>query len=216
MKLNDFFDKIYCINLDRRPDRWKECELEFQKHNLSVERIPAIDGNPDNLSMKMKMPHQENKPGIIGCNLSHLKVFKKALQDGANTFLVLEDDIVFCDDLETQFEKCHKQLPDDWKMIYFGGSHRGEKNVKQITENVYQITHTFTTHCQGMKKEMLQHAIDTMSQLGQPADWFYADWQKVFKTYAFVPHLAWQRASYSDIEKAHVDYSTIIKNFKIH
>ena len=29
--LNDYFDKIYCINLDRRTDRWKETRVEFKK-----------------------------------------------------------------------------------------------------------------------------------------------------------------------------------------
>ena len=42
--LNLYFDKIYCINLDRRDDRWEECIVEFNKHNLIVERYKAFDG----------------------------------------------------------------------------------------------------------------------------------------------------------------------------
>ena len=30
----DFFDAIYCINLDERVDRWKHCLIEFEKLNL--------------------------------------------------------------------------------------------------------------------------------------------------------------------------------------
>ena len=28
--LNDYFDKIVCINLDRRPDRWEESQKNLK------------------------------------------------------------------------------------------------------------------------------------------------------------------------------------------
>ncbi len=31
MRLNDFFDEIYCINLEEREDRWLEVQKEFEK-----------------------------------------------------------------------------------------------------------------------------------------------------------------------------------------
>ncbi|MFZ9376809.1 MAG: glycosyltransferase family 25 protein, partial [Candidatus Fonsibacter ubiquis] len=42
--LNDYFEKIYCINLDKRPDRWESAKKEFLKHNINVERYSAVDG----------------------------------------------------------------------------------------------------------------------------------------------------------------------------
>ena len=45
MKITDYFDKTYCVNLDRRTDRWDECMSEFTKYKLdSIERFPAVDG----------------------------------------------------------------------------------------------------------------------------------------------------------------------------
>ena len=40
----DFFDAIYCINLDERTDRWKHCLIEFKKLGISdrVIRFSAI------------------------------------------------------------------------------------------------------------------------------------------------------------------------------
>ena len=32
-KITDFFDKTFCINLERRSDRWGECLSEFKKFN---------------------------------------------------------------------------------------------------------------------------------------------------------------------------------------
>ena len=40
----DFFDAIYCINLDERTDRWEHCLTEFEKLGISerVIRFSAI------------------------------------------------------------------------------------------------------------------------------------------------------------------------------
>ena len=43
--MNNLFDKIYCINLDKRKDKWEECKKEFEKFSIdSVCRISALDG----------------------------------------------------------------------------------------------------------------------------------------------------------------------------
>ena len=44
--VNKVFDKVYCINLDKRTDRWKEVSTFFRKYNIQVERFRAVDGNP--------------------------------------------------------------------------------------------------------------------------------------------------------------------------
>jgi hypothetical protein len=44
--LQNYFDKIYCINLDRRIDRWEHFLNQSKKINLdNFERVSAIDGN---------------------------------------------------------------------------------------------------------------------------------------------------------------------------
>ena len=40
-------DHVYCINLERRPDRRQEAEAEFMKHGLDVEFWNATDGKRD-------------------------------------------------------------------------------------------------------------------------------------------------------------------------
>ena len=55
MDLNTYFDKIICINLDRRKDRWDHSLKQFRKIGLNVKRYSAIDGNP------MEWNHVRNK-----------------------------------------------------------------------------------------------------------------------------------------------------------
>ena len=48
--INNYFNKIYCVNLDRRQERWKEASDEFKKFSLDVERFSAVDGSKLDLS----------------------------------------------------------------------------------------------------------------------------------------------------------------------
>lgn len=61
----DYFDAIYCINLDRRTDRWETVQREFDKVGIRerVVRFSAIE-TPEN--------------GAIGCLLSHRAIIQKA------------------------------------------------------------------------------------------------------------------------------------------
>ncbi|NTV83022.1 MAG: glycosyltransferase family 25 protein [Bacteroidales bacterium] len=42
--INAFFEKIYVMNLDRRPDRWDKICRIAKKYDLKVSRFPAVDG----------------------------------------------------------------------------------------------------------------------------------------------------------------------------
>lgn len=31
MDILKYFDKVYCVNMDKRPDRWEQAKKEFKK-----------------------------------------------------------------------------------------------------------------------------------------------------------------------------------------
>ena len=107
MKLNDYFDKIYCINLDRRTDRWEKCKIQFDKHGINVERFSALDGD------KLEYSNKRLLPGEIGIIRSNLELVKKAKENNYKNILIFEDDVEFADDLNEKFEKYIKQVPED-------------------------------------------------------------------------------------------------------
>ena len=80
------YDKIYCINLDKRTDRWTEFQrdvlegLELDKGKF--ERISAID------TCMLDFEYS----GAIGCSLSHLKIWKDMIDNGYDSVLIFEDD----------------------------------------------------------------------------------------------------------------------------
>ena len=94
------FDKIYVINLKRRPDR-KKAILEANPE-IDFTFIEAVDGkelNIDQLLSEGKINKSFFDPsgmvtmGVYACALSHKKAWDQALQDGVSNALFLEDDI---------------------------------------------------------------------------------------------------------------------------
>lgn len=197
--INEYFDNIYCVNLDRRPDRWEQVKSEIDKHGLIVERFSAVDGNPNNI---------EKEPGIldgeIGCTLSHYNIILDAKKRGFDKILVLEDDVVFVDDLNAKFEEFIKQLPEDWDMVYFGGNH--QLPITPVNNNIFKITKTWTTHAYAIKSNLFDVVAELHRQCKKQVDVYYAEIQPKYNCYVFKPHLAWQRDGFSDIRNSHMSY----------
>lgn len=197
--MNKHFDNIYCINLDRRPDRWSEVSEETSKHNLIVERVSAIDGNPNNIQTNNGV-----SDGDVGCTLTHCKILQDAIDKNYTKILVLEDDVVFSDDLNNLFDEYLGMVPDDWDMIYLGGNHINEPIY--INEHVYRVTHTYTTHAYAIKRKVFSEVLELQKNAKKQVDVYYSDLQKTLNCYVIKPHLAWQRDSFSDIQNRFMSY----------
>ncbi len=198
--LNDYFDKIYCINLDKREDRWNECVKIFEKEKINVERISGINGNPFNYKSNLS-------DGAIGCTLSHLKIIALAQLYNFKNILILEDDVEFIENINTEFNKFIVQVPKKWGLLYFGGNHNNEP-LKKISENVSLVTNTYTTHAYAVNTELFSELINTFSNFDDACDVSLTRIQKKYKnSYVFQPHLAWQRNSFSDVLNVEADYS---------
>jgi GR25 family glycosyltransferase involved in LPS biosynthesis len=206
--LNDYFDKIYCINLDERKDRMVESEKNFATHNLWVERVPGINGS----NMNIDFP-PEIKEGAVGCALSQLFTLKLAKQVKAKNFLLLEDDIEFDPELTSKFNKYYAEVPNDWDMLYLGGQHFHGMNLTQVTEHVYKCEYTLAAHSVAFNCTVYDRFINKLVDITKPCDVHYAQSHKEINAYVMIPHLTWQRNSYSNIEKFEVDY-TFLKDHR--
>ena len=97
--------RAYIVNLARSSDRRQYIEAELRKTGVQYEVITAVDGQ--NLDLNDEYLIDQNarqagwfRPGVAGCALSHLQVYRQVLADGARVALVLEDDVTLPADLE--------------------------------------------------------------------------------------------------------------------
>lgn len=130
MKLNEFFDHIYCVNLDRRTDRWDFVSNQFDRLGITVERISATDGNVCHFDQIPTVDHTKkrwfdltdtamtsNEAAIL---MTHVRILWDAAAKGYKNILIFEDDVVIRDDYEEEFDKAISELPEDWDLFYLG------------------------------------------------------------------------------------------------
>jgi GR25 family glycosyltransferase involved in LPS biosynthesis len=120
-------DKCSLINLKRRPDR---LERFYQSHpsikERQVEIVEAFDGSRLTLGPHLVRLFFNNnfgwKKGAIGCNLSHLALWKKLAEGHETSTLILEDDVKFkSESWITILERSMKDAPKDYDILYLGG-----------------------------------------------------------------------------------------------
>ncbi|XP_071948001.1 procollagen galactosyltransferase 2-like isoform X2 [Antedon mediterranea] len=128
-------DKIYMINLKRRPKRRQRMVRSLHELSLNYTIFNAVDGKllTDEKLKEMgidmmegyKDPFHERilTKGEIGCFLSHYNIWVDMIEKGYETVIVLEDDVRF----EAFFTMKLKKLLNEpqkldiaWELIYLG------------------------------------------------------------------------------------------------
>lgn len=209
MKITEFFNKTFCVNLERRSDRWDECLSEFDKYGITnVDRFIAVDGTT--------LPQKKSgfvTPSRLALVLTNVKILEEAIQENYDSILILEDDIEFTDEINN-ISEYFKFLPEDWDMLYFGGNHNQHTGVtppKIINEKVCKLHHTFSTHCVAINKKSFNTILERLKKYDNALDVIYSELQKSLNVYSFYPLIATQRVSFSDIENTMTDYKWLIK-----
>jgi GR25 family glycosyltransferase involved in LPS biosynthesis len=202
MNLKKYFDKIYCINLDRREDRWEESVKEFEKWGLldQVERYSAIDGTT------LENSYNINN-GELGILNTHLNIIEESLLKKYGNILIIEDDIEFTDNIKL-LDEYMSLIPNDWDMIYFGGNHNKHmgKKINYLNEKIIKLEETYGIHCVAINNSIYDLILNVVEKRKKPIDVYYADIQKNYNCYGFNPSIGLQRVSYSDIQNKVMDY----------
>ncbi len=122
--LNDYFDKVYCINLAERPDKRKKMEERFHKLGIEVEWFtPVTFGFAPKIVptlVKANVAHFNiQHPNEIGAALSHYTVIKRAFLEGHDQIFVFEDDAKFDTMFNDKIGKYLDSAPGDANMLMF-------------------------------------------------------------------------------------------------
>ncbi len=150
--LKDTFEKIYCINLDSRLDKWKSVTEEFKKYNIEdiVERYPGHTSKGNSCGR--------------GCSLSYFNLLKKCKNDKINQVLVFEDDVEFLtfslDYINKKNIKINSNPADilyrgltqlkkiKWDIFYLGFNIKLKEfcHKEILSDNLFKATNQLTTH----------------------------------------------------------------------
>jgi hypothetical protein len=228
VKLTEFFDAIFVINLERRSDRWLECLTEFHAAGIPQYRIT-------------KWKASESGPTPQSCGTrSHREILRHIVENNIKCALVLEDDFqaitvpmlkeaghirgrrvldAHCSILDGEgtfaerFEALIPFIPPDFDFLYLGGGY-GEAPISRYNKHMIRCRTMKGTHAYGVTwkaaknwtawidertKGDLDHNCGAADDMITAASHF-------MRFYCVEPRLLTQRPSYSDLSKTTVSY----------
>lgn len=209
MDILKHFDKVYCVNMDKRPDRWEQAQKEFDKIGIrgQVERWPGT----------------ENKDGNLGCTLSHLSIIKHCKEQGYEKVLIFEDDVLFVETDTDRLEKAFGELFElgNWDLFYIGltmDPNTGKFN--RVTDNILRTNFAYATHAYAANSQAFDAMINaweqTISSGHNIVDTTLCNRivRARGKSFAMDPIYAIQQPGYSDIGHNNIDtYEWMITDF---
>jgi len=152
--LPTFFDRVVCINLDHRGDRWARFQGNVINSSwpfTSVERFSAVDGK------KVPPPFWWRAgAGAWGCFQSHIRILEQALHDEINSILILEDDAVLPQGFSDLVAKFLMKVPKNWDGIMFGGQHL--RKPESVADGVMRVRNSNRTHAHALQGRYIQAA----------------------------------------------------------
>ena len=193
MSMDRLFTRSVCINLDRRPDRWRRMRERLGRLGMgSVARVPATDGRSGQVPAAWA-----GREGAYGCLVSHRAVAAAAWADGVESLLVLEDDVEFDPEVDPKLRAALAELPDDWTFLYIGGSHR--VRPEPVGAHVGRCVSTLSTYAYAVRRPALRRLLALDDTRPEPIDVQLARAQREEAFHCATPNLAWVECDHSDI-----------------
>jgi GR25 family glycosyltransferase involved in LPS biosynthesis len=186
---------IFCVNLTKRGDRLLQFVEQAEQYEIPFQRYSAI----------------EHSNGAIGLKETMVKLFTESLEKGYEHVLVFEDDCLNVEGVEIFHDTMNKvvsNLPENYVMIFLGCQLTGE--IKYFhSPNLIKATRMYSTHAVLYSKRGMMEALS--QGISHPIDnWYVSNLESLNESYAVVPLLCSQRAGFSNIGHAEIDWSPFI------
>jgi GR25 family glycosyltransferase involved in LPS biosynthesis len=145
-------DHIYCINLERRPDRRANASKQFSGAGIeNVEFFKGTDGRieaPEDIFI--------SKPEY-GCSDSHIRIWRDVVENGYETALVFEDDVYILPEFKKRLFNILKDIEIDpeWDYVNLGPldwRDRNERITPNLTRGSAWGAHCYLISQRGAKK----------------------------------------------------------------
>ena len=171
-----YFQHFFCVNLDRRPDRWKEAQSELRVCDISsCERFSAFDR------------HGMPGGGFNGCGASHRALWRRiATGSCGDRVAIFEDDFMLTTReilLRVGFTSSREELkifdslpgktaeerlaailvhvPMHWDLLYLGGSYQAPP-ISRVNKHVIRNNGMHATHAYVITQRMAKLATEIL------------------------------------------------------
>lgn len=177
-------DKIVCLNLLHRTDRFIDFTEQAEKYSIPFDRVNAI---------------RDTESGARGLRDTMVKLFREEIDKGTEHLLVFEDDasiVVEPLTFHNTMDAVMKQLPENYHMVFLG-CQITVNGCKFAYPNLIRVIKAFSTHSVLYSLQGMKEMVDRISY---PIDnWIVDEIEPMGNSYCTYPFLCSQKPGISDI-----------------
>jgi glycosyltransferase involved in cell wall biosynthesis len=153
--LNEYFDHVYVVNLDRSMKEKVTVSKHLKQHGVDFQLWKATDGflgaaletyNEYTVrslgSLQRYSEYNEREisrgksfiesAGAVGYIYTYLSILKDAKENNFDKFLILEDDVILSNNFNTDFKRFISNIPENWKVLQLGASQYGWNSFSEV------------------------------------------------------------------------------------
>ena len=176
--LNTEFNKIYLINLGRSVERLKEVSKECARVGVKFERVSAIDGWKENLTVSKKGPEGWTS-GARGLLQTTIKIIEDAIEKDYKSIMILEDDVKFMTNADLVFNFCMKsieKLDPEWNFIHL--NYKDIVPSKWVAPGTKRLNGSWCCQAYGIQSNIYKIYLERLKQELKPIDQITAELHK--------------------------------------
>lgn len=165
--------KVFIINLEKDTHRRKNIQKEIEESELcNVEFINAVDGyamtDEQLMNSVFNYPECQLTKGEVGCALSHLKIYRKIVDEKIPLTLILEDDALLSPGINDTLNEI-KNLDDcsapNIYLLNKAKSYIKNKKIESKNFNFYSIYEASYAYGYVVNYQAAQKLIENMSPI---------------------------------------------------
>jgi|688.fasta_scaffold06162_15 hypothetical protein len=143
--LNKLFQQVFVITTGLPNERYTHFYNYLKDQNINFDIRVAVDKNF--FETRYDGTHEINR-SEQSLSSQYASIFYECYYTNVDSFVVIEDDNVFCQDFEDQFNIFFNNVPSDWDVLHLG-DYLLDQNIKKEKINNYvdKIYIKYTTNC---------------------------------------------------------------------
>lgn len=185
--LQDYFDKVYLINLPKQKERLSRSFLNCKKHNIKFNVFPARSGSDEDVIMNGEETEGWNR-NAASLSMNTTDIIEDAKSKGYKSIFIMEDDVDFERNFEAVFLKAYNGLPKDWHFFHLNATH--EISTKYISSCLHRIGGAWCCQAYGINHLVYDIYLEELYKRDKPIDHItYMLQKRDKKAYCTVPNI---------------------------
>ena len=162
--------KMYCLYCRELGERKQIAASHFRKVGLDVDFFEGIHGKTYGLKSSIicnvdgKNKEWYISAGHLGLNLGHRMVWEHVMHTDMQEVIIFEDDARPTAMFEMQYNRCRRNLPDDWEICYLGWIDSHPRELQRVGDCVHRMKLRsgvpFGTHAMLLNRRGIQKLLD--------------------------------------------------------